>query len=61
MLWRKQLNYLILMINYISNLNFYKLRVEGGDESYYLIATAEQPISTMHMGEWLETKDLPIR
>lgn len=45
-------------------------QVEGtGDEKdekneankLYLIATSEQPISAMHMGEWIEPKDLPMR
>ncbi|KAJ3195505.1 Cytosolic seryl-tRNA synthetase [Irineochytrium annulatum] len=31
--------------------------VEGSTS--YLIATSEQPISAMHMGEWLEEKELP--
>ncbi len=48
------------MNNYTSK-DSTKLRDEGGDESYYLIATAEQPISTMHMGDWLETKQLPLK
>mmetsp|Transcript_2124 Transcript_2124/g.5260 ORF Transcript_2124/g.5260 Transcript_2124/m.5260 type:complete len:455 (+) Transcript_2124:99-1463(+) len=34
---------------------------EQGDEGAYLIATSEQPICAMHMGEWLPEKDLPIR
>jgi len=36
-------------------------KVSGGDENYYLIATAEQPISCMYMDEWLEAKELPIK
>jgi seryl-tRNA synthetase len=32
--------------------------VDGG---HYLAATAEQPLSVMHAGEWLEPRDLPIR
>ncbi|PRP87073.1 hypothetical protein PROFUN_04809 [Planoprotostelium fungivorum] len=31
------------------------------DDERYLIATSEQPISALHQGEWLETKQLPIR
>jgi len=31
------------------------------DNEKYMIATSEQPISALHSGEWLETKDLPIR
>ena len=27
----------------------------------YLIATSEQPIAAMHLGEWMEPKQLPIR
>ena len=34
---------------------------ESGEGDYYLIATAEQPISTMYRGEWLERKQLPIK
>jgi seryl-tRNA synthetase len=36
-------------------------QVEGNDEGepYYLIATSEQPISAMHMKEWIEPSDLP--
>ncbi|MCQ2818730.1 MAG: serine--tRNA ligase [archaeon] len=30
-----------------------------GEDDYYLIATAEQPISTMYRGEWLEKSQLP--
>lgn len=39
----------------------YKVQGEktDGEDDYYLIATAEQPISTMYRGEWLERKDLP--
>ena len=44
-------------------------QVEGGEdaegkqvsEPLYLIATSEQPISALHMGEWLEPKQLPKR
>lgn len=31
------------------------------DDGAYLIATSEQPLCAMHMGEWLPEKDLPIR
>ena len=34
---------------------------ENGEGDYYLIATAEQPISTMYRGEWLEKNQLPIK
>lgn len=35
----------------------------GGDTEYekYLIATSEQPLAAMHLGEWLNPGDLPIR
>jgi seryl-tRNA synthetase len=38
-------------------------KVEGSSEPYYLIATAEQPISAMYQDEWFEDnkKDLPIK
>jgi seryl-tRNA synthetase len=36
-------------------------KVEGDPEPYYLIATSEQPISTMYRNEWLENQDLPIK
>jgi len=38
--------------------------VEGTDEGkdpYYLIATSEQPISAMHMNEWIKPPELPKR
>jgi len=39
--------------------------VSGGDvneeQNKYLIATSEQPISGMHMDEWLQDENLPIR
>ena len=39
--------------------------VEGTDDvnkdPMYLIATSEQPISAMHMNEWIEPQDLPFR
>ena len=34
---------------------------EDDDSALYLIATSEQPISAMHMKEWIEPTDLPIR
>lgn len=36
-------------------------QVEGNEEGepYYLIATSEQPISAMHLREWIEPADLP--
>ena len=37
-------------------------KVIGGEgEEKYLIATSEQPISCMHMNEWLQPADLPMR
>lgn len=36
-------------------------KVEGDPDPYYLIATAEQPISTMYRNEWLEPQDLPLK
>eukprot|EP01114_Cavostelium_apophysatum_P024638 TRINITY_DN970_c0_g1_i1.p1 TRINITY_DN970_c0_g1~~TRINITY_DN970_c0_g1_i1.p1 ORF type:complete len:479 (-),score=194.71 TRINITY_DN970_c0_g1_i1:43-1479(-) len=40
-------------------------KVVGGaqdeEKEKYLIATSEQPISALHMNEWLEPKQLPIR
>jgi len=47
--------------------NLYQVEGTGADEKdqdarkLYLIATSEQPISAMHMGEWIEPFDLPIR
>ena len=36
-------------------------QVEGNEEGepYYLIATSEQPISAMHLKEWIEPSELP--
>lgn len=31
------------------------------DKEKYLIATSEQPISAYHSGEWIDSKDLPLR
>lgn len=39
----------------------YKVIEKPDGEPKYLIATSEQPISSMHSGEWLEPKALPIR
>ncbi len=36
-------------------------KIEGDTDPYYLIATAEQPISCMYRNEWLERSELPIR
>eukprot|EP00494_Astrolonche_serrata_P033250 UN33519 len=39
--------------------------VSGGDDNEdkdkYLIATSEQPISAMHMDDWMQDADLPIK
>lgn len=37
----------------------YKVSGEAESGDMYLIATSEQPISALHRGEWLESKDLP--
>lgn len=39
----------------------YKVTGNKGDEDFYLIATSEQPISGYFRGEWLDTKELPIK
>lgn len=36
-------------------------KVEGDPDPYYLIATAEQPISCMYKDEWIEKFELPYR
>jgi seryl-tRNA synthetase len=36
-------------------------QVSGEGDDKYLIATAEQPLSTFHRGQWMDTKSLPIR
>jgi len=37
-------------------------KVALGDEGdKYLVATSEQPISGYHRGEWMDTKELPLR
>jgi seryl-tRNA synthetase len=36
-------------------------KIEGDTDPYYLIATAEQPISCMYRNEWLEKPELPIK
>lgn len=48
------------MINFISIFGI-NIRVEGNPDPLYLIATAEQPISTMHKDEWFNTSELPIK
>lgn len=39
----------------------YKVTGEGDKDDMYLIATSEQPISALHMGEHLTAKQLPMR
>ena len=39
----------------------YKVQGEKPEDDAYLIATAEQPISTMFRGEWLEPSQLPMK
>lgn len=39
----------------------YHVTGEKGDSEKYLIATSEQPISAMHMNDWIDPKDLPIK
>ena len=41
--------------------NLYQVEGNDDDEALYLIATSEQPISAMHMNEWIEPGDLPFR
>lgn len=36
-------------------------KIEGDPDPYYLIATAEQPISSMYRNEWLEPQELPLK
>lgn len=39
----------------------YKVTGETNQGDFYLIATSEQPISALHMGEWMDPQQLPIR
>jgi seryl-tRNA synthetase len=42
--------------------NMYKCEPHNkGDEDMYLIATSEQPLTGYFRGEWLDTKELPIK
>ena len=41
--------------------NLYQVEGTDDNEALYLIATSEQPISAMHMKEWIEPADLPYR
>lgn len=41
--------------------NLYQVEGTDDNEPLYLIATSEQPISAMHMKEWIEPTDLPKR
>ena len=34
---------------------------EDGKDPFYLIATSEQPISAMHMDEWITPDQLPMK
>lgn len=34
---------------------------DAGSGEKYMIATSEQPLSAMHAGEWIQSKDLPIK
>ena len=39
----------------------YKVTGNKDEEDLYLIATAEQPLSALYQGEWIDTKELPIK
>jgi seryl-tRNA synthetase len=39
----------------------YKVVSGAAEEDMYLIATSEQPISALHMNEWLVEEQLPFR
>lgn len=41
--------------------NLYKVTAHSTDEPFYLVATSEQPISSLYKGEWLEPAELPLR
>jgi seryl-tRNA synthetase len=41
--------------------NLYKVIKKDGEDPMYLTATSEQPISALHMGEWIKPKDLPLK
>jgi seryl-tRNA synthetase len=42
--------------------NLYQVEgTEDSNEALYLTATSEQPISALHMKEWLEPSELPKR
>jgi len=41
--------------------NLYQVEGTDDNEPLYLIATSEQPISALHMKEWIEPADLPFR
>jgi seryl-tRNA synthetase len=41
--------------------NLYKVQGQNKDEALYMIATSEQPISSMYKDEWIEPHDLPMK
>ena len=42
--------------------NLYEVEgTEEGKDPFYLIATSEQPISALHMKEWIKPAELPKR
>jgi|Transcript_330 seryl-tRNA synthetase len=41
--------------------NLYQVEGTDDNEPFYLIATSEQPISALHMKEWIEPADLPFK
>jgi seryl-tRNA synthetase len=41
--------------------NLYKVVKKDDEPPLYLTATSEQPISALHMGEWIKPKDLPLK
>lgn len=41
--------------------NLYKVIGQSAEEPLFLVATSEQPISSLHSGEWIEPTDLPLR
>lgn len=34
---------------------------KNSEEEFYLIATSEQPISSMYRKEWMDNSEMPIR
>lgn len=41
--------------------NLYKVVKKDGEDCMYLTATSEQPISAMHMDEWIKPNKLPMK